>query len=242
MVRLDNNGMAESFPLTYGKGMRGKIFALFFVCIMVCSAEPVSGRGPLVIASLKGDPFGGEVKYVLRRAYARLNMDVRFEDMPLARSLMESSSGFVDGELCRMEGLEKQYPTLVCVPVPVHRVEMLAVSVKGGIRISDWDSLKGMRVARRNVLVVMRNLPASVEQVVIERYEHGASMLEEGRVDVLVAPRSLVRSLAWLERGFQVHEPPLVSIPLFHYLHRKHEALVPVLGRVLRDMEREGLL
>jgi polar amino acid transport system substrate-binding protein len=37
--------------------------------------------------------------------------------------------------------------------------------------------------------------------------------------------------------GITVLEPPLSSFPVYHYVNRKHAALVPELTRVLRQMQ-----
>ena len=36
--------------------------------------------------------------------------------------------------------------------------------------------------------------------------------------------------------------PPLASFPVFHYLHKKHAALVPRLTEVLQQMQRDKTL
>ena len=40
----------------------------------------------------------------------------------------------------------------------------------------------------------------------------------------------------------RVLEPPLAEVPLYHYLNKKHEALLPSLVAVLRKMEKEGTI
>jgi polar amino acid transport system substrate-binding protein len=39
--------------------------------------------------------------------------------------------------------------------------------------------------------------------------------------------------------GVTVLEPPLSSFPVYHYLNKKHEALVPELTRVLKQMQAD---
>ncbi len=43
--------------------------------------------------------------------------------------------------------------------------------------------------------------------------------------------------------GFEdlkVHEPPLASLSLYPYIHRRHEELVPALAQALGDMKADG--
>jgi polar amino acid transport system substrate-binding protein len=37
-----------------------------------------------------------------------------------------------------------------------------------------------------------------------------------------------------------VHEPPLASVPMYMYLHRKHADLVDDAARALREMKADG--
>jgi len=39
--------------------------------------------------------------------------------------------------------------------------------------------------------------------------------------------------------GVTVLEPPLSAFPVYHYLNKKHEALLPELTRVLRQMQSD---
>jgi len=38
----------------------------------------------------------------------------------------------------------------------------------------------------------------------------------------------------------RVNEPPLVVVPLYHYLNRRHAALVPLITAELRAMRESG--
>ena len=67
-------------------------------------------------------------------------------------------------------------------------------------------------------------------------------MLENERIDIVVAPRiSALLSLSDLKsKTITILEPPLQIMPLFHYLNKKHQSLVPELEDVLQKMEDEG--
>jgi polar amino acid transport system substrate-binding protein len=64
-------------------------------------------------------------------------------------------------------------------------------------------------------------------------------MLNNERIDAVVAPRiSAILSLADLRfKTMTILEPPLQILPLFHYLNKKHQSLVPELENVLQKME-----
>lgn len=65
-----------------------------------------------------------------------------------------------------------------------------------------------------------------------------------GRSDIVVANR--VSGLAALNEMKQtditVLMPPLATFPVFHYLNKKHEALIPGLTAFLQKMQKEKII
>ena len=67
-------------------------------------------------------------------------------------------------------------------------------------------------------------------------------MVEYGRMDVVIANQFTGQKLL---KDLQLKKvlmltPPLQSDPLYHYLHRKHAAIVPELVSILEHMRRSG--
>jgi len=65
---------------------------------------------------------------VLNEAYQRLGINMQIKKFPAERALYTSNSGLVDGELCRVEGLDKTYTNLIRIPVAVSKVEHVIFS------------------------------------------------------------------------------------------------------------------
>jgi polar amino acid transport system substrate-binding protein len=68
------------------------------------------------------------------------------------------------------------------------------------------------------------------------------TLLLEGRLDALLVDR------AWAEAEMakpgmgclRINEPPLVVVPLYHYLNRRHAAIAPLITAELRAMRESG--
>ena len=58
----------------------------------------------------------GILEQVLREALEPLRYDVRLLRLPAERSLQDANSGTIDGDVARIEGLDRLYPNLVRVP------------------------------------------------------------------------------------------------------------------------------
>jgi polar amino acid transport system substrate-binding protein len=67
-------------------------------------------------------------------------------------------------------------------------------------------------------------------------------MVDKGRRDVVIANR-FTGLLVIKEMNLNQIEmliPPVQVDPLYHYLHKKHNALVPQITGILRKMKQEG--
>jgi polar amino acid transport system substrate-binding protein len=181
---------------------------------------------------------------VLAEAYQRLGMSFQLERYPGARSLRNVDSGFVDGEVSRLGGLEKTHPNLLRVAVAVNQLEAVAFSRDIDVRVQGWASLKPYRVGiRRGVAFAERGTAAAgIETQTVDSVEQLFHLLQAGRVDLVVLAR--INGLEAIEvlGDPRIHplDPPVESFPLFHYLHAHHRDLVPRLTTVLKQMAKEG--
>jgi len=72
------------------------------------------------VSTLVGDdPAATISEMVLREAYRRLGRTLVVHQLPGERSLVYANEGKMDGELYRKLGLDRDYPNLVIVPVPL---------------------------------------------------------------------------------------------------------------------------
>jgi len=179
---------------------------------------------------------------IVRRAYANIGVVVDFKTFPAERALQLSNKGRADGELVRIEGIEKSYPNLIRVPVSHVTANQMAFARDSGLRLAGWDSLRayrivfhrGYKVAERNTEGMNRHLSKDVKTAL--------TMVDRGRMDIAIANQFSGRKVIG-ETGLRnVHmiAPPLQSDPLFHYLHRKHADLVAPVTAELERMRAAG--
>jgi len=69
-------------------------------------------------------------------------------------------------------------------------------------------------------------------------------ILHRDRVDIVITAR--INGLLQIKKlnldSIHALSPPLSREPVYHYLHEKHEALVPKIDRILKEMEKNGTL
>ena len=213
---------------------------LFLLWPGFASAQP-----PLVFTGIENSSYTEISERVMREAYGRLGIPVSFSRLPAARALVVSNSGKADGELYRIRNIHREYPNLIMIPVPIGVVEGVALTVKPEISLADWDRLRAHRVCIRNGVKFAEAGTRGMEVYIANSNDHLFAMLGKGRCDVIVMARltSLALAQDFTRRsGKPVRYHLLQTYPLFHYLHRKNEHLVPVLTQVLKAMQADGTI
>lgn len=212
------------------------------VALASCAA-PARSQEPLTFAAVTDlETRIGED--VLRVAYAKLGITIHAQELPAARALALSNDGTMDGEVNRIEGMEKLYPNLIRVPVAINQVDGVAFTKGLNFPVSGWESLRPYRVGTRIGLKFAEQGTAGMYVERVPSVEQSFAKLAAGRVDVVVETRlsGLWQVKAAGLQGITVLEPPLIKHHLFHYLHKKHAPLVPRITAVLEKMQADGQL
>lgn len=184
---------------------------------------------------------------VLFEAYKRINIELEVKHYPAIRALQYSNSGFTDGEVNRIDGIETQYPNLIKVPVPIGHIDAMIFTKNTDFIPLGWNSLEGYKVGiRRGTKFAEQGIKdvLNIKPFITNSEVQLFQLINSDRVDLIVTPR--VSGLRMFQdhgiTGIYALEPPLESYPLYHYLHKKNIHLLPEITRVLVEMENEGLI
>lgn len=210
---------------------------------MTLAAEPVlvlatGAREPMV--SSPGKP--GFAEEVAREAFRRAGYGLRVLALPHERALQNANAGIEDGDLYRATGFEKDYPHLVQVPQPLLEQDFVAMSLRTDIEVRGWSDLARYSVGYvTGNKILERQLEGVAQPTSVRDNSALFAMLAADRVDVVLINR-WVGYLAARQAGLvvRVQEPALLRVPMFIYLHRKHEALAPRLAKALAEVRGDG--
>jgi len=178
----------------------------------------------------------------LQAAYRALGVTLEFVRVPAARALLESNAGRIDGELARVAGIESTYPNLRRIE-PVLFFNENAVFVLKNQRIAPPDLKALARLPAVGVLngyKITEELTVGWSNVVrINSYVSALKMLVAGRISAFFGRKEDVQ-IAITQLGLDASsfdEQVLLSVPLYHYLNSKHEALIPAISAELRRLQ-----
>ncbi len=197
----------------------------------------------LIAQTLPGDGYLDVLaQRLLTEAYRRLDVAVRFELAPPERSLLRANAGDYDGDVFRVAGMTERYPNLRMVPVPLAQVEFVAFSKRVDFKPRGWESLRAYSLLVQLGIKRVEDATQGMNRTVATTKESMFRMLDADRADLAVDARVQgVRELKKLGlTGIKVLEPALETVPVYHYLHKKHEALVAPLAEALQRMEQQG--
>lgn len=181
------------------------------------------------------------VEDLLTLAYLDLGYEVKYINVPLKRGLYEADGGKVDGELLRIEGLNKSFPNLISVPYKLFDFEIkLIVNQRlcPGCQLKQLRSISYVRgiVAIERLLAKLENnnqgLGLASMEVLLDFFNMERSQ------GMIVAVHDIPEdSLSTIDYS----EQTLSSLSVVHYLHKRHNDLVIPLSRSLFKLERNGI-
>jgi polar amino acid transport system substrate-binding protein len=184
----------------------------------------------------------GFLDVVATEAFRRLDIELRLVHLPPERGLLNVNAGIDDGELMRIEGMEKNYPNLRRVPEKIYDMDFVAFARDPGIP-SRWDSILTRPVGLIKGWKIYEAKTAGAASInTVDGPDQLFRMLQLNRIDVALYERWM--GLDQIKRhalaGVHILEPPLMRREMFIYLHKKHEALIPRLAEILRALKHES--
>lgn len=223
--------------------------ALSTVFLVLVTLQVLLGRGlayssePFKISQIADDT--GTLHYfpILQEAYRRLGFEIVAVPLPAERALRVADSGLTDGETVRIEGLEALYPNLVRVPESVVSVKVKAFTTGTTFPVAGWESLRPYSICYMHGLKLYEQGTQGMNRVSALGLENALRLLRDGICDVAVLSPSAWIMVDSLKMGpMRELEPPIATYDLYHYVHRRHEKLVPLLAEELRKMKQEGVV
>lgn len=183
------------------------------------------------------------VMRVISEAYKRLGIPVEFVEFPGRRSLYEANAGNVDGELTRIKEVEQEFTSLRRVPTPIYWFEATVFSKQKDLKINGWDSIRNLRVGiMRGMVYAERGVKDFPKVTVVDKPIHLFKMLDSDRIDVVIFSDINGSIIIKEQKLSAIHalKPGLDLIQGYHYVHKKHEDLVPKLDAIFQDMKNSG--
>jgi len=233
--------MLKNSPICVGP--KRNVNAFIVIVLSTFVFPPLSLSVELLqLSKIEGSVLTTISEQVLVEAYQKLDMKIEFVSFPAKRGLMISNEGTVDGEVHRIKKVDYKYPNLIRVPTAINLAEVVVFTIKNQFKIEGWHSLKPYKIGILRGIVVVEQGTRDMDVEAFNSYDQVLMMLNFKRIDVGVLTR--IGGLYYLRglefKDIKMLEPPILQHGLYHYLHVKHEALVPRINGELIKMQSSG--
>lgn len=200
----------------------------------------------LVFSTFPSEGMGMVFKRILEEAYTKSNYKVTVQGIPAERALVMSNLGQVDGEAGRAAVIEKDHKNLIRVPTPLYTNRIVAFSLRDDLDLSaGWESLKGYKLGAVIGYKFVEEKTKPFDTTYVSSYNKLFTMLANEKVDIAISAYiealPTIRALR-MQKDIIIHAPPLATNAMYHYLHKKNKALVPIIDKVLQEMQQNNEL
>jgi len=179
---------------------------------------------------------------ILTEAYKRLGIEFTVTKYPAKRSLISANLGKSDGEIHRISGLQKEFPNLIEIKVPIVKLEWMLYSKNYNFKVEGIKSIKPYSIStRRGIIFAERIVSKAKNHLLVNGWMQVLATLEHERVDLALIPK-IAASKILQKNPMRIYAlmPPFQEFYLYHYLHKKNQNLIPKITKVLKEMEKSG--
>lgn len=174
--------------------------------------------------------------------YAPLGIQPEFEFLPSERGLQLVNEGELDAEAGRVDLIGARYANLIAVPAPLGQLKLMLLCTDP--KYCDLSYETDLAIIAGNLITVwfcqQHQLNCNRVQNDISAYQ----ALSRGRVNrILATDKYALGSLC--ESGLTTLYSKTASertFTIYHYVHKKHHALVPKLSAHIKAIRKSGQL
>ncbi len=229
--------------------MKAMILSGLLIFISLVSPAPAYADSTIILSTIQRLPISNDLQTgladrIATEAFRRIGIRAIIRKVPARRALRDANAGLHDGDLARIAGVTRTYPDLLPVPEITWVAEIVAFSKNSQITTPDWKSLEKYRTSYiRGWVVFENNLPDTpmVDKVVTP--EALFKMLKMDRAELALYEKKMGYGLlSQQQNNSNIHalQPALTIEPIYIYLHRKHEDLLPREANAIREMKQDG--
>jgi polar amino acid transport system substrate-binding protein len=212
-------------------------------CLSVMLATSVGAPPTFTIGTVPDDLDTVLEQRIVKEAYRRIGIEAVIRHYPSGRSVVEANEGNTDAELIRNESVDKDFLNLIRVPESIVVTEEHVFVKSPDIEADGYEDLKPYTIGILKGIASTEKSTRGLKRFMVKTPEQLFKMLDLGRVDAVVSLDYL--GLNVIKRlnleGVRMLTPAFHSFDIYHFVHKKHESLVPKLTIALREMKRQGV-
>lgn len=216
--------------------MRNVVLSVLLLCILL----PVWAQPEIVVSAPAHHPLLPLGLKITQEMYAPLGMTVRMLEVPSARSLPFVDDGNADAELARVIGMEQQFTHLRRVPLPILNLYLVVVSRSPNVTLVELEHARTGYVVIQLGGKYVEKVSEKWRPVKVNTMQQQLDLLANNRADYALIESLRPTLTLPAELADKLYQVTLEQVPLYHYVHEKHQQLIPALTENVRHMIETG--
>ena len=194
-----------------------------------------AGHDVLRLSGMEPNAISEAAARHLRRAYERIGIKLEIFSLPRKRALIAADRGDFDGVVARAAIITRDYKNLLRVPTPVAYLRIRAYGRQGAKKIASLDELESYRIGILRGVPLLEQKTSALNRFAANTPSQLMHMLRAGRIDAVLLAERVAESTIAKEHlhGIAAISGVLAEAPLYHFLNRRHNALLPAIDRAL---------
>ncbi|PKI16077.1 substrate-binding periplasmic protein [Colwellia sp. 12G3] len=185
-------------------------------------------------------------RIVLTQVYKNIGINITISPLPGKRAQYVANLGMKDGEIMRIWTYGEENTNTIRVPTPYYYLETMPfVLKKSDIVISMKGDLAKYRLTKIRGVKHTNNITQGLTSIYdMSSTQDMFKLLLSGKVDVVLT-NTIDGNLALARLGLAnvvAMQKPLARLSLYHYIHKKHQNLIPIIDKELQRMKHSGEL
>ncbi len=189
---------------------------------------------------------------ILKEAFSQLGYNFKLFTHPAKRCSAEVNSGKIDGDSHRIFNYNSQneYPDLIRVEASIQSIDMSVFTKRVGIKPSGWGSIKQFKILYlygiKIIELGLSGAKVPPENIIpVFSHEEAFWQLNLDRGDLIIVNsdtgNSVLKKLNLTDSGIKMVAPPLITVYLYPYMHKRHKMTAKKLALTINEMKKEGV-
>jgi ABC-type amino acid transport substrate-binding protein len=217
-----------------------KYLLLRFALVLLLFCLPASASSNLLIFNRPADtPQARYVIDLLKMAYKEIGYEVHIIDFNHQSALIAANNGILDGQLGRIADVKDDYPNLLKVDFPLFDFNLVLLKNCQHCRYKELKSL-AIQSSYPAAQSYIDKHPFGGDVIKVRNITAQLNLLTQKRVEGTILLDFMLKTKHPDFNQAAFHKEVLMPMQSFHFVHKRHEALIPKLTRALQKLQEEG--
>ncbi|MCK5683001.1 transporter substrate-binding domain-containing protein, partial [bacterium] len=181
----------------------------------------------------------------LKEAFKRVDLKFKLISIKSAQRALMMANEDGDGDANRVPNIKKIAPknteNLILIPESIRTIKFYVYTKRPDLSFNGYKSFanlhNGFRVGTK---ILEKNIPG--ERIILPETTRLLQMLNDGRLDTVIdfpfVADKIIKENNY--SGITKLTKPLISLPAYSLIHKKHNALIPKIAQALKEMKEDG--